>query len=182
MATFVSTWLLGGWRTAVYVAASAALVYLSTVLAIRGIGERRTLTQMTIFDFSVAVALGAVIARTATTASPSYVQGIVAVIALLVTHNAIGAARRRFPRARRLFDRAALVLVVDGQIQDGALRRAHLTVEDLRTVLRERGVPSLRDARLVLLESRGAFSVLRSDRVDDRLWPDHCGDTERTCE
>ncbi len=172
MTSFVSTWLLGGWRSAVYVAASAVMIYLSTVFAIRAVGERRTLTQMTIFDFSVAVALGAVIARTATTASPSYVQGVVAVVALLGAHNVISILRRRFPGTRRLFDRDALVLVRDGRVHDDALRRAHLTVDDLRTVLRERGVPALDEVRLVVLESRGAFSVLRDQGDDDRLWPD----------
>ncbi len=164
-------WLVGSWRSAGYVALSAVLIYVSTVLALRWFGERRTLTQMTIFDFAVAVALGAIVARTATTPRPSYVQGVAAVVALLITHNAISAVRVRFSPARKVFGREAVVLVVAGEVREDALRRAHMTRDDLDTALRERGVASLAEVRMALLESRGAFSVLRTDAHEDALWP-----------
>ncbi len=165
------TWIAESWRSVGYVAVSAVLIYVSTVLALRCFGERRTLTQMTIYDFAVAVALGAIVARTATTRTPSYVEGVTAVVALLITHNAISAARVWFSGARKIFGRDALVLVVAGQVQERALRRAHMTQDDLHTALRERGIASLAEVRVALLESRGAFSVLRSDAPDDALWP-----------
>ena len=167
----MSAWLLGSWASILYVAASAVLIYLSTVLAIRYVGQRRTLTEMTVFDFTVAVALGATVARTATTPRPTYAQGLAVVITLLVTHNVISALRLRFPPARRVFDRGAVVLVTDGRIDDDALRRAHLTADDLATTLREHGVGSLAEVRSLVLESRGTFSVLRADAAGAELWP-----------
>jgi uncharacterized membrane protein YcaP (DUF421 family) len=166
------TWMLGSWRSVGYVALSAVLIYASTVLALRCFGERRTLTQMTIFDFAVAVAIGAIIARTATTPSPSYAQGITAVVALLLTHNGISAVRMRYSRSRKLFGRDPVVLVVDGKVREEALRSTHVTRDDLHTALRERGIASLAEVHLAILESRGAFSVLRSERADAALWPE----------
>ncbi len=168
----MSSWIGGSWWTLGYVAVSGALIYLSTVLAIRLLGERRTLAQMTIFDFAVAVALGTVIGRTATTRSPSYVQGITAVVTLLAAHNVVSWARLRFPVSRRLFGRSPVVLVVDGHVEAAGLRRARLTREDLFVALRERGVPALDDVRLAVLESRGAFSVVTSAEIDSALWPE----------
>ncbi len=95
-----------------------------------------------------------------------------AVVVLLITHNAISAARVHFPSTRKLFGREAVVLVVGGHIRRRALDRAHMTVDDLHTALRERGVTSVAEVRLAVLESRGAFSVLRAETQDDRLWPE----------
>ncbi len=167
----MSRWLLGSWHSIVYVAASAVLIYVSTVLAVRYLGQRRTLTEMTVFDFTVAVALGATVARTATTARPTYAQGLVVVVTLLLSHNLISAVRLRFPSMRRVFDRDTVVLVSDGRVHEDALHRAHLTVDDLATTLRQHGVGSLADVRSLVLESRGAFSVLRSGATGAELWP-----------
>ncbi len=166
-----SSWLIGSWRTIGFVAGSAALIYLSVVLSVRFLGQRRTLAQMTIFDFAVAVALGTIVGRTATTARPSYVQGITAALTLLVVHNAVSWLRLRMPASRQWFGRSPITLVVDGSIDTSALRRAHLTPDDLYTALRERGVSSLADVQLALLESRGAFSVITNSAGGADLWP-----------
>ncbi len=166
----MSAWLFGSWRSAGFVAASTLLIYASTVVAIRLVGERRTLTQMGIFDFAVAVAIGAIIGRTATTRAPTYAQGLTAVVALLVTHNAIGWIRVHAASTRKIFGRPPIALVVDGRVDTSELRRAHLTRDDLDTALRERGVVSLSDVRLAILESRGEFSVLTGCDGDESLW------------
>ncbi len=152
-------WILGGWRTIGFVALSSALIYFSVVLGVR-LGERRTLTEMTAYDFAVAVALGSIIGRTATTPRPSYVQGVTAVVALLVCHRVLSLLRTQSPLVRRLIDHPPVEIVRDGQVDAAALRHAHLTCGDLETVLREHGLRSAADAELVMLEPRGAFSVV----------------------
>lgn len=156
------SWLLGQWRTIWFVAVSAALMYVSAVVLLR-VGERRTLSEMSPFDFAVAIAVGAIIGRTATTASPSYVQGMTALVTLLVVHNLLSRLRLRWPWVRSLVERPPRVVVRDGRIDDEAMRRAHLTHDDLYTRLRERGVVRLEDVHLVVLETRGAISIVPSD-------------------
>ena len=58
------SWLIGHASDVGLVAAKAALMYLTALLALR-LGERRTLAQWTIIDFATAVAMGAIIGRTA---------------------------------------------------------------------------------------------------------------------
>lgn len=153
-------WLLGSWRTVGYVVLTTALIYFSTLAGVR-FAERRTLAEMSIFDFVVAVSLGAIIGRTATGAS-SYVQGIAAVLTLLAAHRVVSWARMRSALALRVAGRPALLLVSQGEVLSGALRRAHLTVDDLYCVLREHGVGRLEDVAALVLEPRGAFSVIRT--------------------
>ncbi len=152
-------WILGSWRSAGYVALSAVLIYLSAVVALRT-GERRTLAELTIFDFTVAVALGTIIGRTATTESPSYVQGVVAVVALLATHRFVAWGRLHSQLVHRIVDRRPRVLVRDGIVDVETTRRALVSDDDLQTVLRQHGLVDLSAVRLVVLEPRGAFSVI----------------------
>ncbi len=152
-------WLFGSWPTIGYVACTTVLIYLSTVIGVR-LGERRTLADMSAFDFVVAVAMGGIIARTATTRSPTYVQGVTAVLALVVAHRVLSWGRMRSTSVRRVAERRPLLLLWGGRVLPDALRRAHVTEEDLYTVLREHGVRRVADVAAVILESRGAFSVI----------------------
>lgn len=66
----------------------------------------------------------------------------------------------RFPAVRRLLQAPALCLVRDGKIIHRNLRREYLTVDDLTSKLREKGVESLDEVRAVYMESDGAISVI----------------------
>lgn len=177
-------WLLGSWRTAGFVAISTVLIYLSVVLALR-LGERRTLAEMSAFDLAVTVAVGSIIGRVSTTRSPSYVQGVAALVSLLVAHHLITFARARSAAAQRWLERPPRVLLRDGEVLGAALRREHLSQDDLMRVLRGHDVHTLEELELVVMEARGGFSVLRKrDRpVDEQLrrglQPDLAGHREQ---
>ncbi len=153
-------WTLGSWRTIGFVAVSTVLIYLSVVAALR-VGERRTLAEMSSFDFAVAVAVGSIIGRVSTARSPTYVQGLTALLTLLLTHYVITFGRARSERVKRWVERRPAVLLRDGEILPSELRREHLTEEDLMRKLREHDVHALDEVELVVLEAKGGFSVLR---------------------
>ncbi|MDQ6715811.1 MAG: DUF421 domain-containing protein [Actinomycetota bacterium] len=167
----MSEWLVGPVRTPGFVALSTALVYASTVVALR-LGERRTIAEMSTFDFIVAVALEAVVGRTATTRQPTYLQGMTAIVALVLAHHLVGLLRRRSAAARRLIQRPPTVLVSGGQIDDQALAGVDLTSDDLAAKLRERGVARLEEVDLAVLESDGRVSVITrgAEPVGELLW------------
>lgn len=164
------TWLLGGWRSIGFVAITTVLIYASTVLGVR-VSERRTLAQMSSFDFVVAVALGAIVGRTATTASPSYVQATCALATLVALHRLAGWARIRSSAMAKMVDHPALVVLDRGQLVPDVLERAHLTEADVWRVLRENQVRRPDEVELLVLEGSGRFSVLRrgADPIDARL-------------
>ncbi len=57
--------LIGGVNELGWVAAKALLLYLTAVFGFR-LGERRTLAEMSAFDFVAAVAVGAIVGRVPT--------------------------------------------------------------------------------------------------------------------
>ncbi|MCA1682993.1 MAG: DUF421 domain-containing protein [Actinobacteria bacterium] len=167
----MSRWLVGPLGSLGFVALTAALMYLSTVLALR-VGERRTIAEMSAFDFVVAVAIGAIVGRTVTSAEPTYLQGMTAIVTLLVTHHVVGILRRRFPAVRRAVEERPVVVVTDGRVHERAVAAVDLTMEDLAAKLRQRGIPRLEEVELAVLESDGRVSVITrgAEPVGDLLW------------
>ena len=152
------SWLVGQASSEWEVAAKATLMYAIALLALR-VGERRTLAQWTIIDFATAVAMGAIIGRTAIASTQSFLTGAVAVCTLVLIHRVVSLLRLR-PLLGMLFDHRVRVLVADGKLRHTELRKCGLTEEDLFTQLRQRGVFATKDARYVLYEPKGSITVV----------------------
>lgn len=143
-----------------WVALKAALLFV-LALAVFRVGERRTVAQLSPFDFVVAVALGAIIGRTATSSSTSFLTGAVALLTLLLTHRIITALRRH-TTVQNIVDQPPNVLIVDGQLQPGGLARAGLTPDDVSGLLRQQGIGDLSEVGAMLYETRGGVSLHRA--------------------
>jgi uncharacterized membrane protein YcaP (DUF421 family) len=159
-------WLTGNWTQLGQVAAKAVLMYVTALVVLR-LGERRTLAQWTIIDFATAVAMGAIIGRTAI-AQQSYVTGAVALVTLVAVHRAASVLRFN-DLFGKLFDHRVRVLVADGKIRRRQLRRRGLTDNDLYTQLRQRGVFTLDGVKFVLYETKGSITVVPADHYRDEL-------------
>jgi uncharacterized membrane protein YcaP (DUF421 family) len=159
-------WLTGDASQLGEVAAKAVLMYVTALIGLR-LGERRTLAQWTIIDFATAVAMGAIIGRTAI-ADQSYLTGAVALITLVLVHRAASVLRFR-PLFGKLLDHRVRVLVEHGEIRTSELRRCGLTEHDLARELRQRGHFGLADLRYVLYESKGSITIVREETGDPPL-------------
>jgi uncharacterized membrane protein YcaP (DUF421 family) len=153
------TWLVGQTGELAGVAAKALLMYGTAVVGLR-LAHRRTLSQWTAIDFAAAVAIGAVVGRTAIASGQSYLVGAVALVTLLAAHTVVtyGRANRWFAKA---VDHRVRVLVDHGVLRRDQLRLCGLTEADVLAKLRERGVERLADLRYVLYETKGELTVVR---------------------
>ena len=147
-----------------WVAAKALLLYLAAVLALR-LGERRTLADLSLFDFVAAVAVGLVVGRLPSARDSSFLDGAATLAAILAAHGCI-TRLRRFPALAHLFEHPPRLLVAHGEVLEGELRRCGLSRSDLHALLRQRGIGDPAAARFVVLEQRGKVSVLRDDGPD----------------
>lgn len=151
--------LFGGTTELGWVALKALLLFLTAVIGFR-VSGRRTLAEMSAFDFVAAVAVGAIVGRIPSATTTSYLAGAVTLVTVLVAHALI--TRLRYsPAVARLFDHPPRLLVAHGRVLDAHLRRCGLTRDDLYGLLRQHGVTDLDELRYVVFEQRGKVSVIR---------------------
>ncbi len=148
-----------------WVVAKALLLYLTAIFGFR-LGERRTLAEMSAFDFVAAVAVGAIVGRVPNSTTTSYLAGAATLVTVLVAHRVVSRLRQ-FPRIALLFDHPPRVLVARGQIVASQLKQAGLTKDDLFGLLRQHGVLALDEVHLVVFEQRGKLSVIRRADVHE---------------
>ncbi|MDQ2848660.1 MAG: DUF421 domain-containing protein [Actinomycetota bacterium] len=156
-------WIVGNWSHLGVVAGKAALMYAVAVFGLR-IGQRRTLAQWTIIDFVTAVAVGAVVGRTAIAGNQSFITGGVALLSLIAAHRLVSLLRLH-PSLRAVFDHPVRVLVHDGMLRPGQLRRCGLTDEDVFAHLRQQGVDDLDQLKYLIYEAAGQLTIVRRDVV-----------------
>jgi uncharacterized membrane protein YcaP (DUF421 family) len=108
---------------------------------------------------ATAVAMGAIIGWTAIASTQSYLTGAIAICTLVAIHRLASLLRLR-PLLGKAFDHRICVLVADGKLRPGELRKCGLTEEDLFTQLRQRGVFSIETLRYVLYEPKGSITIV----------------------
>lgn len=149
--------LVDGWRPAAYAALKAVALFLTAAAAIR-LTARRTIAKFSPFDWIAAVAVGAIVGRTATAADTSWLTGAAALLAVVTSHGLI--ARLRFmPWMRHLVDPPVRVLIRDGRVDRRNLIRCRITQADLDAILREHGYSSPSEVGVALYESQGSLSI-----------------------
>ncbi|HEX2298235.1 MAG TPA: YetF domain-containing protein [Pseudonocardiaceae bacterium] len=152
-------WLIDGWTGTTIAAAKAVLMYLVALLGLR-FTQRRTLSQWTAIDFAAAVAIGAIVGRTAVASDQSFAVGAVALLTILVAHWIVDMGRFH-PWICRLVEHRVRVLVAHGRLRRRQLRLCGLTDSEVLAQLRQQGVGSLSELRYVLYEAKGELTVVR---------------------
>lgn len=79
---------------------------------------------------------------------------------------ALDAIAYRWPRLAPLIKSRASPLVVDGRVNQRALRRELMQHEELMAELRLHGISELKDVARAFLEANGQVSVIRADRAE----------------
>ena len=165
--------LFSSWTHLALAVVSAVSMLVGIVVYVR-IAGLRSFSKMSAFDFAVTVAFGSILGAVALSGSP-LVEGLVAAASLLAFQTLIGFGRSRFG-LDRVVDNTPLLLVVQGEMLTGNLRRARITEQDIHAKLRQANVATLCDVQAVVLETTGDLSVVHGHRsLDPDLFADIAG-------
>jgi uncharacterized membrane protein YcaP (DUF421 family) len=148
------------WDDLAVAVVAAVAIYAWVIAATRLVGLR-SFAKMSAFDFSMTVAIGSIIASTAT-GSVALASGVLAVGVLFAAQFTVAWARRR-TGIDRVVDNRPLLLMDGEHVFEEHLARARLTPADLRAKLREAGVLRLDQVRAVVFETTGDVTVLQGD-------------------
>lgn len=146
------------WSQAGTVVISTIGIYVTLIVLLRLVGQR-ALANMSSFDFAAAIALGAVTGRVVLGYTPTLLAGVIGLATLFALQSSFSLARRHH-RIDSALSNLPLLLMADGQVLPGNLRRAHIVEDELRAKLRTAGVRSYTDVACVILERTGTISVL----------------------
>lgn len=149
-----------GWDSVLRTLVVGVLAYLALVAFLRLSGNR-TLSKLSAFDLVVTVALGSTLATVLLTKDVALADGALAFALLIGLQFAVTWSSVRVRWVRHLFTGEPLMLLYRGKVLSAALRRARVTEDEVRAVVRSAGLVSLGDARAVVLETDGSFSVVR---------------------
>jgi len=134
------------------------IIYLVLVLLLRLFGKRE-LAQLNPFDLVVLLSLSNTVQNAIIGEDNSVTGGVIGAFGLLGINWLVARTLYRLPRMRRALEGRATVLVRDGKIDDHAVRREALTVEELMEAIHRQGFEHLAQVRHCLLEPNGAFYV-----------------------
>ncbi|MFV0254201.1 MAG: DUF421 domain-containing protein [Beutenbergiaceae bacterium] len=160
-----------GWQDLSTVVLTAVMLYVVFIAVVRILGQR-VLGTMSSLDVLVVITMGAVLGRAILGVSTNLAGGIVAMLTLLAIQ-ALFAQLRKWPRTKHFVRNRPIALVVDGRVLQQNLDRCHIEQSDLSARMRVAGVRSVDEIALMVLESTGQVSLVRSGApVDRRLYAD----------
>ncbi|MGI8431671.1 MAG: DUF421 domain-containing protein [Chthoniobacterales bacterium] len=150
-----------GWYPLLKTLISGVVAYVLLILLLRLCGKR-TLSKWNAFDYVVTIALGSTLATILLSKQTSVVQGVTALLLLVLLQFVVTWLSVRSQTVSHLVKAQPTLLFWHGEFQSEALRRTRVTDQEVRAALRNQGLAYLSQAKAVVLETDGSFSVIRS--------------------
>ncbi len=151
---------------AVSVVVSSTVMYAALSLVLRLWG-RRLNASASVATLVLVTLIGSIAARATLGDSPTLMGGLVAIGTLLLLEQLFGRWAVALPWQSR-WGRSAVVLMVGDELRMRPLRQHGMSEHHLWSQLRQHGVTSRADIGLVILEPRGAMTVVPNGRPLDR--------------
>jgi uncharacterized membrane protein YcaP (DUF421 family) len=140
--------------------------YLALMALLRVTGQR-TMSQMSGFDLIVGVTIGSAFGRVITATEVALTEALTAFVVLIGLQWIVATAYQRIPALRRIVVNGPALLYLDGEVVERGMRQNRLRREDLLTAVRQQGMGSLDEARAIVLESDGSFTVISGSQLGD---------------
>src|SRR5215217_3903176 len=155
------------WARIGHVMLASVIVFLIIVALLR-VGGQQALAKMSGFDVVFTVTLGSIIATIVITRDIAIAEGIAALVTLLGMQELIRFFQSRSLRVHHTVRQPPRVLLWDGALLEDRLRDSSVSADEIRAAVRKAGLRSLSDARAVVLENDGEWSVIpKQDDASD---------------
>ncbi|WP_026582644.1 DUF421 domain-containing protein [Bacillus sp. J33] len=149
-------------------------VGLVSLLAVTRLLGKKELSQVTPFDFVYAVVLGGLVEEAIydNKVTPLHVAYSAVLWAGLIYIIEILAKKKNI--FRKILKGEESIIVKDGKLNIKEMQKNHLEMEQLRTLLRQKGIFSMNDVKYAVLETSGSLSVMKFKK-DEPVTPEMMG-------
>jgi len=146
----------------------SAIVFLVLWLVIRASG-RRTLGQLTVFDFILFLIIGGVAQRALTAQDYSLTHAFLIIATFVVIDVVVSLIERDVPTVASILKGLPTIVVENGRVLSGRLRRARLTEDDvLQAARRLHGLETMNEIKFAIFEASGEISIIPRHNVAAR--------------
>ena len=155
------------WMSIGRVVLVSVILFILVVLMLRVVGQQ-ALAEMSGFVLVFTVTLGSVVAMVAVTRTIPLVDAITAIATVLLMQEGTRYFQSRSRRFHHLVHQPPALLLWDGKMLEEKLQSSSISADEVRAAVRSAGLGSLSEARAVVLENNGEFSVVpKSDTPTD---------------
>ncbi|MBD5130980.1 MAG: DUF421 domain-containing protein [Clostridiales bacterium] len=141
----------------VLINATVAFVYLFIISKLLG---KKQIAQLEFIDYTIGISLGSIAAEMAFTTDVPFYYFLIAMTIFFVLALLVAVIGRKNTFLKRLLKGKPATLIYDGKIDYKQLKKNNIDVNDLLSMLREKGFFDITDVAYAIFEPSGDLSVL----------------------
>ena len=145
----------------------ATVIFWALYIVVRLLGKRE-LAQLTPFELIVLIATGDLIQQGVTHNDFSLTGAILAVAVFAFWASVLSWVTFISRRAERFLDGEPNVIIKDGKLITGNLRRGRVTVAEIESEMRLAGIAHIGEVAWGIVEPKGRLSFVRRDNADSQ--------------
>ncbi|WP_017730320.1 DUF421 domain-containing protein [Nafulsella turpanensis] len=148
-----------GWEPILRIFVVGTLAYIILIILLR-ISGKRTLAQMSGFDFVITIAIGSTFGRLITAKGVSLAESAAAFVLLIFLQYIMAYLDVKWPSFSKVLKSDPSLLFYRGKFLDGNLHQNRVTRKELLGVIRQKGIGSMEEVEAIVLEPAGKWSVI----------------------
>ncbi|MDP9782578.1 DUF421 domain-containing protein [Pseudomonas fluorescens] len=141
----------------------AAAIYMALLVLFK-IAGRRSLADLTTFDFVLLMIIGEATQQALLGDDFSLTNALMVIVTLIAIDVGLSLLKQRSKRVSRLIDGGPTIIVENGRILQGRMRHARLAEEDIMEAARSsQGIETLEQIKFAIIERNGKISVIAKE-------------------
>ncbi|MBV7493920.1 DUF421 domain-containing protein [Pseudomonas sp. NPDC086112] len=142
----------------------AAVMYLALMVLFK-IAGRRSLAELTTFDFVLLMIIGEATQQALLGNDFSLTNSVLVIVTLIAIDVGLSLLKQRSQWVQRLIDGGPTIIVENGKILHKRLRHARLVEADVMEAARSsQGIETLEQIKFAIIERNGKISVIAQER------------------
>ncbi|GKV54738.1 DUF421 domain-containing protein [Sporosarcina sp. NCCP-2222] len=134
--------------------------FIVLLLLARLMGKKQ-ISQLTFFHYVTGITIGSIAAAIASESETPYFNGLYAMVLWAFLTYLMNFLALKSKKARILLDDTPTIIMHKGKLNEDAMKKSRLHLNDLNMMLREQGIFSIKDVEYAILETNGQLSVMK---------------------
>lgn len=143
----------------------ATAIYLALLVLFK-IAGRRSLAELTTFDFVLLMIIGEATQQALLGDDFSLTNALMVIVTLIAIDVGLSLLKQRSQWVSQLIDGGPTVIVEDGRVLQGRMRHARLVEADIMEAARSsQGIETLEQIKFAIIERNGKISVIAKEQT-----------------